>query len=105
MGAFARVHVQPNIMAEIDGLALLMDAVRAGYGATIQPGAATARHDPEELVLTEISDAHVGRRNLLVSLSDDELSPVALATRIVVAETVRELASTGRWAGASLLNN
>lgn len=105
MGAFARVHVQPHIVAEVDGLALLMDAVRAGYGATIQPGAATARHDPENLVLTEISDAHVGRRNLLVSLSDDELSPVALATRIVVAETVRELASTGRWVGASLLKN
>ena len=41
--AFARVRVAPRVVAEIDGLALLMDAVRAGRGATIQPGAATAR--------------------------------------------------------------
>lgn len=105
MAAFARARVAPRIVAEVDGLALLMDAVRAGHGATIQPGAATARHDRDDLVLTQISDAHVGRRNLLVSLSDDELSPAALAARVVVAETARTLVSEGRWAGASLLDN
>ncbi|MDZ4356262.1 MAG: LysR family transcriptional regulator, partial [Variovorax sp.] len=83
----------------------LMDAVRAGHGATIQPGAATARHDRDDLELTQISDAHVGRRNLLVSLSDDELSPAALAARVVVTETARTLVSEGRWAGASLLDS
>ncbi|MDT4832169.1 HTH-type transcriptional regulator CynR [compost metagenome] len=105
MAAFARARVAPRIVAEVDGLALLMDAVRAGHGATIQPGAATARHDRDDLELTQISDAHVGRRNLLVSLSDDELSPAALAARVVVAETARTLVSEGRWAGASLLEN
>jgi LysR family tcuABC transcriptional regulator len=104
MAAFARARVAPRIVAEVDGLALLMDAVRAGHGATIQPGAATARHDRDDLVLTQISDAHVGRRNLLVSLSDDELSPAALAARVVVAETARTLVREGRWAGASLLD-
>lgn len=105
MAAFARARVAPRIVAEVDGLALLMDTVRAGHGATIQPGAATARHDRDDLELTQISDAHVGRRNLLVSLSDDELSPAALAARVVVAETARTLVSEGRWAGASLLEN
>jgi len=105
MAAFARARVAPRIVAEVDGLALLMDAVRAGHGATIQPGAATARHDRDDLVLTQISDAHVGRRNLLVSLSDDELSPAALAARVVVAETARTLVREGRWAGASLLDH
>ncbi|ATA54381.1 LysR family transcriptional regulator [Variovorax boronicumulans] len=105
MAAFARARVAPRIVAEVDGLALLMDAVRAGHGATIQPGAATARHDRDDLSLTQIADAHVGRRNLLVSLSDDELSPAALATRVVVAETARTLVSEGRWAGASLLES
>ncbi|QOF81166.1 LysR family transcriptional regulator [Variovorax sp. 38R] len=102
MAAFARARISPRIVAEVDGLALLMDAVRAGHGATIQPGAATARHDRDDLELTQISDAHVGRRNLLVSLSDDELSPAALAARVVLAETARTLVSEGRWAGASL---
>lgn len=105
MAAFARARVAPRIVAEVDGLALLMDAVRAGHGATIQPGAATARHDRDDLELTQISDAHVGRRNLLVSLSDDELSPAALAARVVVTETARTLVSEGRWAGASLLDH
>ena len=105
MAAFARVRVAPRIVAEVDGLALLMDAVRAGHGATIQPGAATARHDRDDLALAQISDAHVGRRNLLVSLSDDELSPAALAARVVVADTARALVREGRWTGASLLES
>lgn len=105
MAAFARARIQPRIVAEVDGLALLMDAVRAGHGATIQPGAATARHDRDDLQLTQISDAHVGRRNLLVSLSDDELSPAALAARVVLADTARALVREGRWTGASLLEN
>jgi len=103
--AFARAGVEPTVVAEIDGLALLMDAVLAGQGATIQPGAATARHPAEDLHRSQITDAHVGRRNLLVSLSDDELSPAALATRVVMADTARTLVREGRWAGASLLEN
>ena len=103
--AFARVRVAPNVVAEVDGLALLMDAVRAGQGATIQPGAATARHSAEDVVRCQITDAHVGRRNLLVSLSDDELSPAALAARVVMADTARRLVRDGLWIGARLLEN
>ena len=82
-----------------------MDAVRAGHGATIQPGAATARPAHAELVQVRIADAQVGRRNVLASLSDDELSPAALATRVVIAEVARELVREGRWAGATLHEN
>lgn len=103
--AFLRARIQPRIVAEVDGLALLMDAVRAGHGATIQPGAAAARHDSGDLALTQIADAHVGRRNLLVSLSDDELSPAALAARVVMADVARALVREGRWAGARLHEN
>ena len=103
--AFLRVGVKPHVVAEVDGLALLMDAVRAGEGATIQPGAAMARLAGEGLARSQIADAHVGRRNLLVSLSDDELAPAALATRVVMADTVRALVRDGLWAGARLLEN
>ncbi|VTU46014.1 LysR substrate-binding domain-containing protein [Variovorax sp. PBL-E5] len=103
--AFARARIVPDVVAEIDGLALLMDAVRAGLGATIQPGAAVARQPADNVLSSQITDAHVGRRNLLVSLSDDELSPAALATRVVMADTARTLVREGRWAGASLLKN
>ncbi|HET7835024.1 LysR substrate-binding domain-containing protein [Variovorax sp. J31P179] len=103
--AFARARVAPRVVAEIDGLAMLMDAVRAGQGATIQPGAATARLADERLVQVRIADAQVGRRNLLASLSDDELSPAALAARVVLADVARRLVREGRWAGATLHEN
>ncbi|MDM0034162.1 LysR substrate-binding domain-containing protein [Variovorax sp. J22P271] len=103
--AFARARVAPRVVAEIDGLAMLMDAVRAGEGATIQPGAATARLADERLAQVRIADAQVGRRNLLASLSDDELSPAALAARVVLADVARGLVREGRWAGATLHEN
>ncbi|MDP9900905.1 LysR substrate-binding domain-containing protein [Variovorax ginsengisoli] len=103
--AFARARIAPRIVAEIDGLALLMDAVRAGLGATIQPGAAIARQGDDGVHSSQITDAHVGRRSLLVSLSDDELSPAALATRVVMADTARTLVREGRWVGARLHEN
>jgi LysR family tcuABC transcriptional regulator len=37
----------PQVALEIDGLAVLMDAVRAGLGATVQPGAVAVRVPPE----------------------------------------------------------
>ncbi|MBS0343580.1 MAG: LysR family transcriptional regulator [Proteobacteria bacterium] len=103
--AFARARAVPRVVAEIDGLALLMDAVRAGHGATIQPGAAVARTAAEPLVQVRIADAQVGRLNLLASLSDDELSPAALAARVMLTEVARKLVLEGRWAGAALHEN
>jgi LysR family tcuABC transcriptional regulator len=91
-----------NVVAEIDGLAMLMDAVRAGYGATIQPGAALARLVGEPLTVLEIVDNAARRPNLLVSLSDDELSPAGLAARVVLESVTRDLVTSGRWPGATL---
>jgi LysR family tcuABC transcriptional regulator len=102
--AFARAKVTPQVVAEVDGLALLMDAVRAGLGATIQPGAAIVRPDAN-LLHAQIADAHVGRRNLLASLSDDELSPAALGARVVLIDVTRALVREGRWRGATLHKN
>lgn len=100
--ASSRGHYALNVVAEIDGLAVLMDAVRAGYGATIQPGAALARLAGEPLATLEIADSAVRRPNLLTSLSDDELSPAGLAARVVLQSVMRELVLQGRWPGATL---
>ncbi|WP_085317798.1 LysR family transcriptional regulator [Derxia lacustris] len=99
---FARAGFTPDVTFEIDGLAVLMDAVRAGLGATIQPGAASVRLPRDCIVASEIADAGLLRRNLLASLSDDELSPAALAARVVLADVVRELVRAGDWPGATL---
>ncbi len=100
--AFARARCEPNIVAEIDGLATLMDAVHAGEVATIQPGAAGARLPADEVRRVRVADACARRRSLLASLSDDELSPAGLATRVVLADVARTLVTEGRWTGASL---
>jgi LysR family tcuABC transcriptional regulator len=100
--ASSRGRYALNVVAEIDGLALLMDAVRAGYGATIQPGAALARLAGEPLVTLEVADSAARRPNLLTSLSDDELSPAGLAARVVLQSVMRELVQQGRWPGATL---
>lgn len=100
--AFARVRVAPKLVAEIDGLSMLMDAVHDGFGATIQPGAATARLRDEALVRSLITDAQAGRHSMLASLSDDELSPAALAARVVLADVARSLVRDGKWFGATI---
>ncbi|MDM9559972.1 MULTISPECIES: LysR family transcriptional regulator [Bordetella] len=98
----ARLRIEPNIAAEIDGLDVLMDLVRAGFGATIQPGAATVRLRGEPLALRQIADRQVRRANLLASVSDDELSPAALAARVLLAQTAETLVRAGAWPGATL---
>jgi LysR family tcuABC transcriptional regulator len=100
--AFATAGVRPNVVAEIDSLAMLMDTVRAGLCATIQPGAATARLDDPRLVLREVADAQVSRASLLASISDDELPPAGLAARVVITDVARHLVRTGHWPGARL---
>ena len=49
-----------------------------------------------------IRDAGARRPSALCSLSDDELSPAALAARVVLADCVRALVAEGRWRGATL---
>jgi LysR family transcriptional regulator, regulatory protein for tcuABC len=103
--AFQRAGLTPQVVAEIDGLALLMDAVCAGLGATIQPGSAAARLPQAGLRLVPLADDQARRPNLLVSLSDDELSPAALATRVVMTDVARTLVREGHWTGARLHEN
>lgn len=100
--AFARAKIEPHIVAEIDGLAVLMDAVRAGVAATIQPGVVTSRLSADAVRLVQVADAGVRRRSVLASLSEAELSPAALAACVVLREVVRRLVDGSLWAGASL---
>ena len=104
--AFARAKCKPNVVAEIDSLAMLMDAVDSGLGCTVQPWAAVARYADaaQRFKLTEISDTLARRATALCSLSDDELSPAGLAARVVLADCAREAVRSGRWVGARLMS-
>jgi LysR family transcriptional regulator, regulatory protein for tcuABC len=105
--AFARAKFKPTVATEIDSLAMLMDAVDAGLGCTVQPWAAVGRYAdaPERFRLSEITDAQARRLNSLCSLSDDELSPAALAVRVALSACATDLVRAGRWAGARLTHH
>ncbi len=101
--AFKALDVRPSVIAEVDSLYVLMDMVGRGLAATLQPWSALARQ-PEagsRLRWVEIEDAGTSRPNLLCSLSEDELSPAAVATRAVLARVVRRLVAEGRWKGVT----
>ncbi|MDF3862411.1 LysR substrate-binding domain-containing protein [Achromobacter denitrificans] len=100
--AFLQRGRAPQVAVEVDGLPMLMDVVQAGLGATIQPSSAMARIAPGQLHMARIDDAHLFRPNLLASLSEDELSPAALAARLVLADVSRALARAGKWAVVAL---
>lgn len=103
--AFANSKLKPKVVAEIDSLNLLMAAVVAGLGHTIQPWGAVVKipEYAQQLKIAEIKDQSIYRPSLLCSLSDDELSPSAIATRVLVKECVETLAISGAWKGSSLL--
>ncbi|ASG89100.1 tricarballylate utilization LysR family transcriptional regulator TcuR [Salmonella enterica] len=91
-----------EIVAEIDGLALLMRAVRDGLGATLQPGAAISHLNNDALRVIGVHNPVLSRPNFLVSLSDDELTPAGLAARVVLTKVMRQLVDAGEWPGATL---
>ncbi len=90
-----------EIVAEIDGLALLMRAVRDGLGATLQPGAAISHLDNDALRVIGVHNPVLSRPNFLVSLSDDELTPAGLAARVVLTKVMRQLVDAGEWPGST----
>jgi LysR family transcriptional regulator, regulatory protein for tcuABC len=102
--AFARAQVVPHVVAEIDSLAMLMDAVHVGLGQTLQPWSAVGRFADADrrFSMARVVDARVKRINLLCSLSDDELSPAALAARVVLSDCARARVQSGSWIGAQL---
>ena len=102
--AFAHAGLPLNMALEIDGLPLLMEAVMAGMGATVQPWSAVKLHHATqgEFLWSEIVDGQVRRPAMLCGLSEDELSPAALAARVVLRDCAEHLVTRGAWAGATL---
>lgn len=104
MASFTSAGFQSQMAMEIDSLSLLMEAVAAGMGATVQPWSAVGmyRDAAERFQWSQIADDSVRRKAALCSLSDDELSPAALAARVVLTDCARQLVQSGVWRGASL---
>ncbi len=105
--AFAQARFTPHVVLEVDSLSMVMAAVDAGLGSSLQPWAAMGRFEDaaQRFDAALITDKDAQRTNLLCSLSEDELSPAALAARVVLIDCVRELVQSGAWSGTSPIHH
>ncbi len=105
--AFAQARFTPHVVLEVDSLSMVMAAVDAGLGSSLQPWAAMGRFEDADQRFESalITDKDAQRTNLLCSLSEDELSPAALAARVVLVDCVRELVLSGAWSGTSPIHH
>ncbi|MBK0111689.1 MULTISPECIES: LysR substrate-binding domain-containing protein [unclassified Delftia] len=105
--AFSQARFTPHLVLEVDSLSMVMAAVDAGLGSTVQPWASMGRYADaaQRFEWSRITDKDALRTNLLCSLSEDELSPAALATRVVLIDCVRQLLRGGAWAGTALIHH
>ena len=77
-----------------------MNIVASGLAATIQSGGATVRLPADRFGSWEIADPLMRRQTLVSTLSEPELSPAALAARLVLRDVARALVAGGKWPGA-----
>ncbi len=105
--AFSQARFTPHLVLEVDSLSMVMAAVDAGLGSTVQPWASMGRYADaaQRFEWSRITDKDALRTNLLCSLSEDELSPAALAARVVLIDCVRQLLRGGAWAGSALIHH
>ncbi|WP_127904156.1 LysR substrate-binding domain-containing protein [Solirhodobacter olei] len=90
-----------NVVAEIDSLALLMNCVYDGMGATIKPMGAIMQEGARgrNWRYLRFSDLRFRRRNFLYSLPTGRLTSAAAAVAKELKETVSSLIEDPGWSG------
>lgn len=93
-----------DVNYEVDGLHLLMNCVSHLNMATIQPVSAHFDYLKSDICLLKVVEPELARINYLISISEEELSPASLATKVAIKICVKELINKGLWSGAELLD-
>jgi len=93
-----------NVDYEIDGLHLLMNCVSHLNMATIQPGSAYFEYLRSDLCFLKVIEPQLDRINYLISISEEELSPASLATKVAIKACIKDLINNGLWPSAELLD-
>ncbi len=104
---FSQANIPPRIALEVDSQPMTVAALAAGLGSVVQPWAAMGgvMDASQRFEWALVKDEQALRINLLCSLSDDELSPAALAARVVLTNCVRQLITDGVWQGTRLIHH
>lgn len=89
-----------RIVAEIDSLSSVKQAVRAGIGSTILPLAAVAEEVGEgQLFATAISDAAMKRRVVLATNVTRPVTRASTAVARIITELIHAMVNAGHWPG------
>lgn len=96
--AFASIHQSPTIVAEVEALGTLRDAVAEGAGSTILPWSVACQVAlPSRSVIRAISNPKI-EETVSVCVSDQmPLSEAAVAIRNVLLDLALTAARSGRW--------
>jgi LysR family nitrogen assimilation transcriptional regulator len=98
--ACAPLGIELAVIAEIDSLPSVKQAVAAGIGSTILPLAAVADEIAAgRLRAATISDASMHRRVVLASSVTRPLTLATSGVAALAAEVIREKVVSGRWPG------
>lgn len=89
---------------EVDGLHLLMNCVSNLNMATIQPVSAHFDYLKSDICLLKVVEPELDRINYLISLSEEELSPASLTTKVAIKSCVKSLIRKELWSSAELLD-
>ncbi|NHC04211.1 LysR family transcriptional regulator [Acinetobacter sp. 187] len=89
---------------EVDGLHLLMNCVSNLNMATIQPVSAHFDYLKSDICLLKVVEPKLDRINYLISISEEQLSPASLATKVAIKSCVKDLINKGLWPSAELLD-
>lgn len=97
-GAFASIHQSPNIVAEVESVSTLRDAVAEGAGSTILPWSVACQIAvPSRSVVRAITSPKI-EETVSVCVSDQmPLSEAAVAIRNILLELALTAARSGRW--------
>lgn len=99
-GAFAQARLQPRVIAEIESIATLREAIEAGLGATILPWAVASTFSGPTLPVIRRVVAPTLETTVSLCVSDRlPMSDPARAVREILGRLVRELVESGRCVG------
>lgn len=101
---FERLNLVCNPVAEIDSLAILMQCLLRGMGATVKPHAAVNVHGSalsSQWCCLPFRNVSMTRINYLYAPPPDVLSPAAKTVHDEILALSREEVQSGRWEGAN----
>lgn len=100
MTAFARAKITPKVIAEIESVATLSDAIAEGFGATILPWSMVTRIKDASILSVRRVVRPIIEAPISMCVSDHlPLSDPALAVHAILRDLVRQLGTGTLWQG------